>query len=153
MSLQQRHSSTHDEADLEITAELPVLDVMAYEASGAAAESAATTALPQLPAANGAHEGDHLSSTDSWRIPGAALATPRPTSSDAANSVIDENRARLEINLQALSNTLRDVEERLTRKGERLAEIEHALAAAQADREAAEQRAAKSAEDHARADA
>lgn len=153
MSLHQRHSSTHDEADLETTAELPVLDVMAYEASNAAVESTATTALPHIPAANLEHEGDHLSSTDSWRIPGAALGTPRPTSSDAANSVIDENRARLEINLQALSNTLRDVEERLTRKGERLAEIERALATALAERDAYEQRATKSAEEHSRAEA
>lgn len=142
MSL-QRHSSPPDETDLETTAELPVLDVMAYEASVAATSAVppASTATSGANAARGAQERDHLGSTDTWIIPGPSLRVAAPAGSEAANTAIDENRARLEINLQALSTTLRDVEERLTRKGERLAEIERALEIAVTERTAAEQRA------------
>jgi len=119
MNLQQRQSSPSEEADLEVTAELPVLDVAAYEANAA---SAAAATAAQGVAANRSHERDSLSATDTWHIPAPALRKAAP--SEAANTVIDENRARLEVNLQALSATLRDVEERLTRKGERLIEIE-----------------------------
>src|SRR4030081_389104 len=123
MNLQQRQSSPTEEADLEVTAELPVLDVAAYEANVASAA-----------AAIGAQEGDRLSATDTWHIPPPAALRKAPTS-EAANTVIDENRARLEVNLQALSATLRDVEERLTRKGERLVESEKALELAVAGRD------------------
>jgi chromosome segregation ATPase len=136
MNLQQRQSSPSEEADLEVTAELPVLDVAAYEANVASA-AAATGA--QGVAANTARERDPLSATDTWHIPPPALR--KAAASEAANTVIDENRARLEVNLQALSGTLRDVEERLTRKGERLVEIEKALELAVAERNVTEQRA------------
>jgi chromosome segregation ATPase len=134
MNLHQRQSSPPDEADLEVTAELPVLDVAAYEAN--AASTAITGTYPALAA-----ERDHLNSTDTWHIPAPALRASKGVAAEAANTVIDENRARLEVNLQALSTTLRDVEERLTRKSERLAEIERALELAVAERNSTEQRA------------
>src|SRR5579864_2308586 len=122
MSL-QRHSSPPDEADLETTAELPVLDVMAYEAglTPGASSSAGPGSVARSAASGPARE--HLGSTDTWIVPAPGLRVAPPPASEVASAAIDENRARLEINLQALSTTLRDVEERLTRKGERLAEI------------------------------
>src|SRR6202035_1906551 len=110
-------------------------DVAADEAN--AASAAAATGSHGV-AANTSHERDPLSATDTWRIPSPALR--KAAASEAANTVIDENRARLEVNLQALSATLRDVEERLTRKSERLAEIEKALELAVAERNSTEQR-------------
>jgi chromosome segregation ATPase len=134
MNLQQRQSSPAEEADLEVTAELPVLDVAAYEAN--AASTATTGTYPVV-----TPERDHLNSTDTWHIPAPSLRGSKTAASEAANTVIDENRARLEVNLQALSTTLRDVEDRLTRKSERLAEIEKALELAVAERNSTEQRA------------
>src|SRR5579862_5881196 len=148
MNLQQRQSSPSEEADLEVTAELPVLDVAAYEAN--AASAAAATATHGV-AVNRSHERDPLSATDTWHIPPPALR--KAATSEAANTVIDENRARLEVNLQALSATLRDVEERLTRKGERLIEIEKALELAVAERNTTEQRARALAEEITKAEA
>jgi chromosome segregation ATPase len=144
MKPQQRKPSPSEEADLEVTAELPVLDVAAYEANVASATAAAV-------AANTAHEREHLSATDTWHIPAPALR--KAAASEAANTVIDENRARLEVNLQALSGTLRDVEERLTRKSERLLESEKALELAVAERNITEQRARALADEVTRAEA
>ena len=135
MNLQQRQSSPNEEADLEVTAELPVLDVATYEANVASATAAVGA---HLAATNAQRESERLSSTDTWHIPAPMRKAATP---DAANTVIDENRARLEVNLQALSATLRDVEERLTRKGDRLLEIEKALELAVAERTVTEQRA------------
>jgi chromosome segregation ATPase len=146
MNLQQRHPSPSEEADLEVTAELPVLDVAAYEANVASA-----TAATQAVGANTSRERDSLSATDTWHIPPPALR--KAAASEAANTVIDGNRARLEVNLQALSATLRDVEERLTRKGERLVESEKALELAVAERNVTEQRARALADEVARAEA
>jgi chromosome segregation ATPase len=149
MNLQQRQSSPkNEEADLEVTAELPVLDVAAYEANVA---SAAAAVGAHVPAANTAQEPDRLSATDTWHIPAPLLR--KGASSEAANTVIDENRARLEVNLQALSATLRDVEERLNRKGERLLEIEKALELAVAERNVTEQRARALTDEMGRAEA
>src|ERR1700738_2581209 len=148
MNLQQPHPSPSEEADLEVTAELPVLDVAAYEANAA---SAAAATGSHGAAANTAHERAPLSATDTWHIPPPALR--KAATSEAANTVIDENRARLEVNLQALSATLRDVEERLTRKGERLIEIEKALELAVAERNVTEQRARALNDEVARAEA
>lgn len=138
MSVQRKSSSPvvgsaapAAENDLEITAELPVLDVAAYEAAAA--------------------EG-RTGNTDTWIIPASALpdavadvapssrpvTTPAP--SVAAPVVGDEKRTQLEVSLYALSNDLRELEGRLKRKGERLTEIEKALAHANAERAAAEQR-------------
>jgi chromosome segregation ATPase len=118
MSVQRKSSSPSVDSDLETTAELPVLDVAAYEAAA----------------------GENLSNTDTW----IALA-PKPQ--ELAESVrpgvaptgTDDKRSQLEVSLHALSDNLREVEERLQRKGERLAEIEQALAHAQAERTAVEQ--------------
>jgi chromosome segregation ATPase len=148
MNQQQRQASASEEADLEVTAELPVLDVAAYEANVTSAASATGLGIA---AANRSHEGDPLSATDTWHIPTPALR--KAATSEAANTVIDENRARLEVNLQALSATLRDVEERLTRKGERLIEIEKALELAVAERNFTEQRARALNDEVARAEA
>ncbi|HEY3785662.1 MAG TPA: FHA domain-containing protein [Steroidobacteraceae bacterium] len=138
MSL-QRHSSPPDEADLEVTAELPVLDVMAYEAGLTSSVHASTASAASHAAAGGAQR-DH-GSTDTWLVPTQTLRAAPAPAAESSNAAIDENRARLEINLQALSTTLRDVEERLTRKGERLAEIERALETAVTEHGASEQRA------------
>lgn len=114
------------ESDLETTAELPVLDVAAYEA---AAE-------------------ERSGSTDTWVMPPSALREPSPSEADGsvagpagggAASVTDARRTQLEVSLHALSENLREVEDRLKRKGERLAQIEQALAHANAERAAAEQ--------------
>jgi len=144
MKPQQRKPSPSEEADLEVTAELPVLDVATYEANVASAPL--PLLLPTLPMSV-----NHLGATDTWHIPAPALRKAAP--SEAANTVIDENRARLEVNLQALSGTLRDVEERLTRKGERLLESEKALELAVAERNITEQRARALADEITRAEA
>jgi chromosome segregation ATPase len=115
MSVQRQPSpapaSPAAEGELETTAELPVLDVASYEAA-------------------------HSSNTDTWVAPSPlareALEEPAPAKSPVA--------AKLELSLHALSDNLREVEERLARKGERLAEIEKTLAQANSERAALEQR-------------
>lgn len=118
------------ENDLEITAELPVLDVAAYEAAVEA----------------------RTGNTDTWLIPAAglpdAVAEGTPSASPTAPTlptptppvVGDEKRTQLEVSLHSLSNNLREVEDRLRSKGERLAEIEKALAHSNTERASAEQR-------------
>ena len=108
----QRQSIPPNEVDLESTAELPVLDV---------ADVAA----------------EHVSSTDTWIVP-AGIATLAAAPSEP---LVDERSTQLEINLRALSTSLKDVEERLTRKGERLTELEHELASTRSARIATEERA------------
>ena len=69
MNLQQRQSSPNpneEPDDLEVTAELPVLDVATYEANVA---SAAAAADAHIAAAHTAREPDQLSRTDTWHIP------------------------------------------------------------------------------------
>ena len=108
----QRQSVPPSEVDLESTAELPVLDVADVSA-------------------------EPVSSTDTWIVP-TGLATLAPAPSEP---LVDERSTQLEINLRALSTALKDVEERLTRKGERLTELEHELASARSARVATEERA------------
>jgi chromosome segregation ATPase len=121
----QHQSLPPKDADLETTAELPVLDVAAYEAAVASERSG---------------------STDTWHMPALSSATAlaAAASSAAANvpPVADERSLQLENDLRSLSENLRDVEERLTRKGERLLELERELANAREERVAAEARAA-----------
>ena len=116
MSVQRQSvPSTSKEADLETTAELPVLDVAAYEA---------------------ALSDERAGSTDTWHMP--ALQT---SAAAAAQPAVPQDRSvQLENDLRSLSENLRDVEERLTRKGERLLELERDLANARAERTATEQR-------------
>jgi chromosome segregation ATPase len=114
------------ENDLETTAELPVLDVAAYEAATAAET--------------------RTSNTDTWIIASSVpdeVEEVAPSAAPTPPPAVDENRTQLEVTLRALSDDLRDVEERLKYKGERLAEIEKALAHANAERSVAEQRAQK----------
>src|SRR3954454_14111017 len=101
MNLQQRQSSppAQQQDDLEVTAELPVLDVAAYEANNAAAV-ATTGSHPAT-----ATERDPLNNTDTWHIPAPALRVPKTPGSEVANTVIDENRAKLEANLHSLATT------------------------------------------------
>ena len=146
MSVQRQSSpasvSSAAEGELETTAELPVLDVASYEAA-------------------------HSSNTDTWVVPSPlareapddappakptaakAAAAPVAPSAPVANAApaaddkrrdYDARRSHLELNLHALSDNLREVEERLKRKGERLAEIEKTLALANGERAVAEQR-------------
>jgi chromosome segregation ATPase len=111
MSVQRQSVPSNDE-DLDSTAELPVLEV-----AGLAAE--------------------HGNGTDTWIIPSglAALATP------PADPSAEDRSIQLEVNLRALSTSLKDVEERLTRKGERLNELERELATTRDERAAADARA------------
>jgi chromosome segregation ATPase len=112
MSVQRQSVPPSSDVDLESTAELPVLDV----ADGTA---------------------EHASSTDTWIVP-AGIATLGAAPSEP---LVDERSTQLEVNLRALSTSLKDVEERLTRKGERLTELEHELASARNSRIATEERA------------
>jgi predicted nucleic acid-binding Zn-ribbon protein len=144
MSVQQRKSppsagkapGSTAEQDLETTAELPVLDVAAYEAATVEGRSGSTdtwiipsAATPPEPTAEAAPEPNIT-------IPASALAAA-PVAPVVVN---DDKRTHLEVSLHALSDNLREVEERLKRKGERLSEIEKALAHANAERAVAEQR-------------
>ena len=116
MSVQRQPSPTSAapaaEGDIETTAELPVLDVASYEAA-------------------------HSNNTDTWVAP-SPLARETPEEAPPAKPAA---AAKLEVSLHALSDNLREVEERLKRKGERLAEIEKTLAQANGERAVAEQRA------------
>ncbi|MGH8261244.1 MAG: FHA domain-containing protein [Steroidobacteraceae bacterium] len=115
MSVQHPTVSPEQPADLETTAELPVLDVVAYEV---------------------AHEHRDPSATDTWVAP-----QPAELRAGKADDRAPEPRSRLEEDLRSLSATLGDVEERLAHKGERLAAIESELETARAGQAAAEQRA------------
>src|ERR1700743_3492511 len=96
-------------ADGEITAELPVLDVAAYEAR---------------------HANDPLASTDTWSSPTLNTAllpqslsdpTPEPSQTAAVSASL---ASKLEGELRSLANNLQELETRLAAKGERLAIIE-----------------------------
>ncbi len=105
MSVQRKSADSHP-SDLEITAELPVLDVATAEA---------------------AELEERLSSTDTWAVP----AIVPPVRGDGA----------LEIQLRALADQLRDVEERLRVKGARLIELESEIEELRIDRKASAERA------------
>ncbi len=112
----QRHS-TSDVVDLDTTAELPVLDIAAHESRVAE---------------------ERLGSTDTWIIPPPTLRVAiEPAELPNTHS---DPRTELETNLRSLSANLGDVEDRLKRKVEQLAENERALEAVRADRAAAELR-------------
>jgi chromosome segregation ATPase len=103
-----------NQSDLETTAELPVLDVAAYEAQ----------------------HGDRLASTDTWVAP-PLPASPARTDEAAAQ----QHRNRVEDDLRALSLSLREFEERLALKGERLSAIEAELETVRGAHRLSEQRA------------
>ena len=124
MSVPRESVPSRDE-DLESTAELPVLDVANYEAK---------------------LSDERAGHSDTWVIPhsvSTAAAVAHVTTTPAvAPPADDAARTQLEIDLRSLSESLRDVEERLTRKGERLAQIERELSMARDERASVEQRAA-----------
>jgi chromosome segregation ATPase len=123
MSVPRQSVPPSSDADLETTAELPVLDIAAYEAA----------------------LSEEHGTSDTWHLPALQLPTSGTSSAAAAASPVqvpDDRSRQLEIDLRALSESLRDVEGRLTRKGERLAELERELANARAERVAADERAA-----------
>jgi chromosome segregation ATPase len=103
-------------ADAEITAELPVLDVAAYEAR---------------------HGHDPLSNTDTWSSPtlntallpqlGHAATEDDPEPSAPATQAAGLS-GKLEVELKALASNLAELETRLAAKGERLTMIEAELA-------------------------
>ncbi len=115
-------------ADAEITAELPVLDVAAYEAR---------------------HANDPLASTDTWASPTltaaqqaqagiAAETAPEP----AQSATLPPNvAAKLESELKSLASNLKELETRLAAKGERLVIIEKELADSRVAGQAAAERA------------
>ncbi len=113
-----RHT-VQDPADLDTTAELPVLDVAAYEAT----HEQAGTAEPTTPAAAAAPE---LRSVEA-----AERSGPGPGS----------YRGRLEEDLRSLSANLREFEERLAAQGKRSAALESELESLRGVHSAAEQRA------------
>jgi chromosome segregation ATPase len=124
MSVPRQSVPSSKDQDLEVTAELPVLDVAAYEA---------------------AVSDERTGSTDTWHMPAlqaTASAAAAPAGAPASQAT-DERTQRLEFDLRTLSENLRDLEGRLTRKGERLIELERELASTRAERAAAEERAAK----------
>src|SRR5262245_28308943 len=122
MSVQRQSIPPKDE-DLESTAELPVLDVAAFEAGPAEERSG---------------------NTDTWHMPANVQAAQAAAANAAAAQSAAEDRShQLETDLRALAENLRDVEGRLTRKGERLIELERELANARAERIAVDERAAR----------
>jgi chromosome segregation ATPase len=115
-------------ADAEITAELPVLDVAAYEAR---------------------HANDPLASTDTWSTPTlntavlaqaglAAEAAPEPAPSAPLPASM---ASKLEAELKSLASNLKELETRLAAKGERLVIIEKELAESRVAGQAAAERA------------
>src|SRR5262245_7671369 len=102
MSVPRQSVPTPKAPALETTAELPVLDVAAFE-----------TALSD----------ERTGSTDTWHMPGLQASTAAAGGAAPAQ-VADDRTMRLERDLRSLSENLRDVEGRLTRKGERLVELE-----------------------------
>jgi chromosome segregation ATPase len=112
-------------SDSEVTAELPVLDVAAYEAR---------------------HGHDPLSSTDTWASPSmnTAVMPHLPSlSPDAPEAVqLVTVSARIESELKSLASNLAELETRLAAKGERLAVIEAELAESRVAGQAAATRAA-----------
>jgi chromosome segregation ATPase len=126
------------ENDLETTAELPVLDVAAYEATGVAEGRTGNTDTWSIPSPGISEPAS--SSKAAGPVPLTSVATSATAAAPAvASPAADDRRTSLEVNLHALSNNLREVEERLRNKGARLTEIEQALAHANAERSVAEQ--------------
>jgi chromosome segregation ATPase len=122
-------------ADAEITAELPVLDVAAYEAR---------------------HGNDPLANTDTWAsstqntavLPQVGVVVADATHESAQSATLSANMAeKLEAELKSLASNLKELETRLAAKGERLLIIEKELAESRvAGQAAAESAMALSAE-------
>jgi len=122
-------------ADTEITAELPALDIAAYQAR---------------------YGQDPLSNTDTWvtaTLNTAVLpqlgqpATESPSESSVPSAQSANLAAKLEVELKSLANNLTELETRLAAKGARLTMIEAQLAEARQAGIAAAERAAALAEE------
>ncbi len=111
-----RYPASSGPSDLETTAELPPLDVAAYEADRRQPE---------------------LGNTDTWVAP--VLAAPRSGKVDQGSPA--QQSTALENDLQSLSASLKEFEARLAAKDERLTVIEGELESARRQQAAAEQRA------------
>src|ERR1700733_14832911 len=128
MSVQRKSSpspaSAAPESDLETTAELPVLDVAAYEAAAAEerigntdtwlvqAPTARDTQETAAPAANAGTADLGAASSSATTTAGvvpAIVADDKRTHDDRRTH--DEKRAHLEASLHGLSTNLREVEE------------------------------------------
>jgi chromosome segregation ATPase len=130
-------SMSNNSGDGEVTAELPVLDVAAYEAR---------------------HGHDPLANTDTWQaptlstatttlntaiLPNLAHAAPDHLSETAQSKNLSANLAsKIEGELRSLASNLEELETRLAAKGERLAMIEAELAESRDAGKAAAERAA-----------
>ena len=125
-----QHHSTSNDVDLDSTAELPVLDIAAAESHTAE---------------------ERLTNSDTWIVPPPPLRVATGTEAAAeARILATEARAiapghdahsELETNLRALAANLGDVEDRLQRKVEQLAENERALVEVRTERVTIQQRA------------
>ena len=127
------------EHDLETTAELPVLDVAAYEAAAEGRTGNTDTWLVPAPLAAPELTADTVHESNTT-VPASAVLALAAAAAPATALANDEKRTHLEVSLHALSDNLREVEERLKNKGARLSEIEKALANANVERGVAEQR-------------
>jgi len=121
-------SMSNNSGDGEVTAELPVLDVAAYEAR---------------------HGHDPLANTDTWQAPTLSSATTTvntailPNLAHAVPENLSANLAsKIEGELRSLASNLEELEMRLAAKGERLAIIEAELAESRDAGKAAAERAA-----------
>jgi hypothetical protein len=128
-------SMSSNSGDGEVTAELPVLDLAAYEAR---------------------HGHDPLSNTDTWQAPTLSaasttlntailpnLANAAPDHETPQSKNLSANLAsKIEGELRALASNLEELETRLAAKGERLAIIEAELAESRVAGKAAAGRAA-----------
>ena len=153
MSVQRKSSpsptSPAAESDLETTAELPVLDVAAYEAATTEERLVNTdTWIIQSPLARESKERaprrlraplPPLLELLPLRVLPMRVALWTTGASMTIGALTTKSAPHLEASLHALSDNLREVEERLKRKGERLAEIEQALVLANTERAVAEQ--------------
>ncbi len=129
-------ASSTAENDLESTAELPVLDVVAYEAATEARTGNTDTWIIPSPATSLDLPAQALRPTNDTVV---MPALPESAAPSSGGTPAEEKRTALEVSLHALSDNLRDVEERLRVKGERLVELEKALAYASVERSVAEQ--------------
>jgi chromosome segregation ATPase len=132
-----QHHSTSNDVDLDSTAELPVLDIAAVETHAAEEPltSTDTWIIPPPPTLRVARDAD---AADDARI---LTTETRPHAGDArAVAAGHDARSELETNLRALSANLGDVEDRLKRKVEQLAENERALVEVRGDRAELQQR-------------
>jgi predicted nucleic acid-binding Zn-ribbon protein len=141
----QHHSAAND-VDLDSTAELPVLDIAEPEPEERLTST--DTWIVSPPTLRIATEGNEVSNKDV--VPLISEARPHAPAHDARpqasvhearpHAATFDARSELETNLRALSANLGDVEDRLKRKVEQLAENERALVEVRSERDTAAHR-------------